>query len=468
MTNYGGISMRKIFLILIGVLTMSSVALADVRNEQDGFVKVAEKVMPAVVNISTEKIITRKYADPFESFFNDPFFGGNSNQRRRGRDIKQKATSLGSGFVISEDGYIITNYHVIADAEKIEIKFADKVTYKAKIVGTDPETDIALLKIDGKNEKFEKVELGDSDKIKIGQWAIALGNPYGLNNSMTVGIVSAKGRSGMGIETYENFIQTDASINPGNSGGALVDIDGKVIGVNTAILSQTGGNVGIGFAIPINMVKNIIKNLKDEGKVTRGFLGVVLQQVDKKMADKFGMKKPKGALISDIVKDAPAEKAGIKRGDIILYFDGKELEDVNDAINKISNSEIGKDIKIKLLRDKKEIELIVKLVNKKDGDTKTEENRIILGMRLKALDDTLRSKMKYSKDKTGIIVMEVVNDSEAEQAGIEAGDLIKEIDKKEIKSIKEFIDIYELTKSGEEILLYVEGKKSRYIVIAKP
>lgn len=460
--------MKKIVLVLVGMFIVSMLSFADVRGDQEGFISVAENVMPSVVNISTEKTITKRYTDPFESFFNDPFFGGNMNQQRRGRDIKQKATSLGSGFVISEDGYIITNYHVIADADKIEIKFADKTTYKAKVVGSDPDTDIALLKIDGKNEKFKKAELGDSDNIKIGQWAIALGNPYGLNNTMTVGIVSAKGRSGMGLETYENFIQTDASINPGNSGGALVDIDGKVIGVNTAILSQTGGNVGIGFAIPINMVKNIVKNLKDEGSVTRGFLGVMLQQVDKTMANKFGMKKPKGALISDIVKDSPAEKAGIKRGDIILSFDGKEIEDVNDAINKVSNSEVGKDIKIKILRDKKEIELTVKLVNKKEGKDKTGENTIILGMKLKELDDVMREKMKLSKDKTGLVVMEVVNDSEAERAGIKAGELIKEADKKELKSIKELKEIYDSAKSEEEILLYVEGKNSRYVVITKP
>lgn len=460
--------MKRVFLVFAGAIILAMSVFADARGDQDAFIKVAEKVMPAVVNISTEKTITRKYNDPFEEFFNDQFFGENNNQQRKGRDIKQKATSLGSGFVISADGYIVTNYHVISDADKIEIKFADKSTYRAKVIGTDPETDVALLKIEGKNEKFESVELGDSDKIKIGQWAIALGNPYGLNNSMTVGIVSAKGRSGMGIETYENFIQTDASINPGNSGGALVDIDGKVIGMNTAILSQSGGNIGIGFAIPVNMVKNIIKNLKDEGKVTRGFLGVVLQQVDKTMADKFGMKKPKGALISDVVKDSPADKAGIKRGDILLYVDGKELEDIADTINKISNTEIGKEIKIKLLRDKKEVEILVKLVNRKDTGTAVGENTVILGMKLKELDEGLRDKMKYPSDKTGLVVMEVVNDSNAEQSGIVAGDLIKEIDKKELKSVKELKEIYDNIKSGEEILLYVEGKNSRYVIITKP
>ena len=266
--------MKKTAVVVLGFLLTVISVFGSAREEQDSFIKVAEEVMPAVVNISTEKTITRKYVDPFEELFNDPFFGNNQSQNRRGIDIKQNASSLGSGFVISADGYVVTNYHVISDADKIEVKFADKETYSAKIVGSDPETDVALLKIEGNKSDFKSIELGDSDNIKIGQWAIAFGNPYGLNNSMTVGIVSAKGRSGMGIETYENFIQTDASINPGNSGGALVDIDGKVIGVNTAILSQSGGNVGIGFAIPVNMVKNIVKNLKDNGKVKRGYLGV--------------------------------------------------------------------------------------------------------------------------------------------------------------------------------------------------
>ena len=374
---------------------------------------------------------------------------------------------MGSGFVISADGYVVTNYHVISDADKIEVKFADKETYSAKIVGSDPETDVALLKIEGNKSDFKSIELGDSDNIKIGQWAIAFGNPYGLNNSMTVGIVSAKGRSGMGIETYENFIQTDASINPGNSGGALVDIDGKVIGVNTAILSQSGGNVGIGFAIPVNMVKNIVKNLKDNGKVKRGYLGVTLQPIDKAMAEKFGMKKSKGALISDVMKDSPAEKSGLKRGDIILTVDGKEINDVNDTITQISNTLPEKDVKIVVFRDKKEINVSVKLGNRSEDIGKNLEEISIFGMKLKKRDELSKDKTKDSKESVGAVVTEIENGSDAALAGINVGDIITEVDKQEIKKLKEIKDIYDKAKGGEDILFYIEGKNSRYVVIEK-
>lgn len=459
--------MKKTAVVVLGFLLTVISVFGSAREEQDSFIKVAEEVMPAVVNISTEKTITRKYVDPFEELFNDPFFGNNQSQNRRGRDIKQKASSLGSGFVISADGYVVTNYHVISDADKIEVKFADKETYSAKIVGSDPETDVALLKIEGNKSDFKSIELGDSDNIKIGQWAIAFGNPYGLNNSMTVGIVSAKGRSGMGIETYENFIQTDASINPGNSGGALVDIDGKVIGVNTAILSQSGGNVGIGFAIPVNMVKNIVKNLKDNGKVKRGYLGVTLQPIDKAMAEKFGMKKSKGALISDVMKDSPAEKSGLKRGDIILTVDGKEINDVNDTITQISNTLPEKDVKIVVFRDKKEINVSVKLGNRSEDIGKNLEEISIFGMKLKKRDELSKDKTKDSKESVGAVVTEIENASDAALAGINVGDIITEVDKQEIKKLKEIKDIYDKAKGGEDILFYIEGKNSRYVVIEK-
>ncbi|OQY08164.1 MAG: hypothetical protein B6I28_05045, partial [Fusobacteriia bacterium 4572_132] len=261
---------KTYFFILMTILSITS--FGTVKETQDAFVKVAERVKPAIVNISTTKTIKQRYYDPFDSFF---------GQRSQPRIYERKATALGSGFVVSKEGYILTNNHVIEGADEIEVKFSDGSEYEAEIVGSDKDTDVGVLKIKSKKKNFKFLELGNSEEVKVGYWAIAFGNPYGLASTMTVGIVSAKGRSGMGIENYENFIQTDASINPGNSGGPLVDLDGKVIGINTAILSKSGGNIGIGFAIPIDMVKIIKDSLIKTGKVNRAWLGVSVQPLSK-------------------------------------------------------------------------------------------------------------------------------------------------------------------------------------------
>ena len=457
--------MKKIFLLFF---ILTSLVFADVKSDQEQFIKVADKVMDSVVNISTEKTIKSKYTDPFQDMFNDPFFGRYFGQQGTEKEYTQKATSLGSGFVITQDGYIMTNYHVVSEADKIDVKFSDKEVYKAKLIGADPETDIAILKIDGGNNKFQPVDFGDSDNLKIGQWAIAIGNPFGLNNTMTVGIVSAKGRSGMGIETYEDFIQTDASINPGNSGGPLVDIDGKVIGVNTAILSQSGGNMGIGFAIPVNMAKSIKNMLIKDGKVTRGYLGIMMQPVDKNIAQKFNLKRSSGVLITNVVPGSPAESAGLKRGDIIIDADGKKISEMGELINSISNSMPGKEMTFTVVRDGKETKIKAKLAKKEENSV--DNNAVegsILGMKIRNIDDTVKQKFNLPKDKKGVIVLEVAYGSSAYLAGIRAGDVVVAVEKNEVSSVGEVNKILSQIPSGQDILLFVEGKNLRYVILTK-
>lgn len=459
--------MKKVLGFVLAFTILSISSFANVFEDQKAFTEVSKKVMPAVVNISTEKIIKQRYYDPFENLFNDQFFGRN-NQRSQPREIKRKQTALGSGFIISNDGYIITNNHVIDGADKIKVTLNDKSTYSAKLIGTDKDTDVAILKINSK-KKLKYLNLGDSKALKVGQWAIAIGNPFGLNNTMTVGIISAKGRSGMGIENYEDFIQTDASINPGNSGGPLVDINGNVIGINTAILSKSGGNMGIGFAIPINMVKPIKNSLIKNGKVERGWLGVSIQPLNDKMAEKFGLKTTKGALIGEVLKGSPAKKAGLKRGDIVLQINGNAIKDYNDLRNKIGATPPGTKVRLTLLRNRKNINITVKLGKKSNyGNRLASEEQELMGMKIKNIDKNIIKQFNLSKNTKGVMVLEVSYDSQAYNYGVRPGDIIVEVNNSEISNVNQIMKKYNKTKKSDGILFYIEGKNaSRYIMLEK-
>jgi serine protease Do len=461
--------MKKMILLFSTFLLLALQSIANPAETQNSFIQVAEKVMPAVVNINTEKTIQQRYVDPFEELFNDPFFGRSFRRKQTPKDYKRKTTSLGSGFVISEDGYIITNNHVIDGADKIEVAFNNKEKYEAKIIGTDPDSDVAVLKIKSDKKTFPYLSLGNSDSIKVGQWAIAIGNPFGLNNTMTAGIISAKGRSGMGIENYEDFIQTDASINPGNSGGPLVDINGDVIGINTAILSKSGGNVGIGFAIPINMAKTITNSIIENGEFERGWLGVQIQDLDHKMAGQFGLDKAKGVLITQIFKDSPASKAGIQIGDVILEVDYQKVSDVFKFKNLIGNKEPNSNIRIKLIRNKKEQILSVKLGKRSESSTiEKNEDINILGMHLKNLDNTLKEKFGYEDIKNGVVILEVDYNSEAYSYGIRPGSVILQVNHKKVNNAKTILDIYNKTKDKEDILFFIASKNSnKYVILNK-
>ena len=307
----------------------------DILATQQAFTNLVKVVTPSVVNIST--VSKKKLVQPFIEI--SPFFG-DLFEEMPSRPRYRKESSLGSGFIINKDGYIITNDHVVRDAESIQVKLSNETIYDAKIVGSDPKSDIAVIKINAK-EPLPVAVLGDSDKLQVGQWAIAIGNPFGLDRTVTVGVVSATGRSNMGIETYENFIQTDASINPGNSGGPLLNVNGEVIGINTAIVAA---GQGIGFAIPVNMAKQIVEQLIKKGSVTRAWLGVAIQPVTEDIAASFGLKKARGALISDVMAGSPAEKAGLKQGDILVTFDGKEIKDARQLQLAVAEAPIGKQV----------------------------------------------------------------------------------------------------------------------------
>jgi serine protease Do len=329
------------------------------------FAALAEQLRPAVVNISTAKTVQPRAPvfrgpqhpgrDLFEEFF-ERFFQGMPQPGPR------TERSLGTGFIISDDGYILTNDHVVDGADEIKVKLADGRTFSATVKGLDPKLDLALVKIEaGKN--LPAVKLGDSDQLRIGEWVMAIGNPFGLEQTVTVGIVSAKGRV-IGAGPYDDFIQTDASINPGNSGGPLFNVSGEVVGINTAIVS---GGQGIGFAIPVNMAKQIVPQLRDDGKVTRGWLGVVVQPLSEELAQSFGLERPRGALVSEVVKDSPAERAGFKRGDVILRFDGREIDERNDLPRIVAATRVGKSVPVVVFRDGKEREFTVE-IGKLAGD----------------------------------------------------------------------------------------------------
>jgi Do/DeqQ family serine protease len=329
----------------------------DILATQRAFSNVSKKVTPSVVNIST---VSRKKSVPFfemNPFFED-FFGGPQTRRDK---------SLGSGFLISKDGYIVTNDHVVRDAESIQVKLSNDKVYDARVVGGDQKTDIAVIKI--KADDLPAAVLGDSDKLDVGQWAIAIGNPFGLDRTMTVGVISATGRSNVGIETYENFIQTDASINPGNSGGPLLNVYGEVIGINTAIVAA---GQGIGFAIPINMAKPVFTQLIEKGSVSRGYMGVTIQPVTEELAQSFGLKQARGALVNGVVKGGPAEKAGILQGDVITSLNGTEVKDPSHLQRLVAETGIGKNARVAIFREGKTVELNMTLVS---ADTAPKQRR---------------------------------------------------------------------------------------------
>jgi len=439
---------------------------------QNAFVHVAKVVKPSVVQITTEKTITYRYWDPFgdlEDFFNSPFdqfFG--KPKRKQPKTFKKKQEGLGSGFIVDPKGYILTNNHVIEGVDRILVKlFGDEHKYPAKVIGTDPKTDLALIKINVKR-LLPAVILGDSDKIQVGEWAIAIGNPMGLDETVTVGVISAKGRSGFGITQYEDFIQTDAAINPGNSGGPLVNIKGEVIGINTFILAPYAAQ-NIGFAIPINLAKTVFKQLKEKGKVVRGYLGVWLQPLTEDLAKSFGLKDTKGAVVSQVIKDSPAEKAGFKEGDVIVEFDGKKVEDVRDLQMKVADTPVEKKVEIKVWRDGKFITLRVKVgeMPEESKIAKEEEAGFWMGMKVEGITDEMIDKYGL-ENKEGVIVVEVEPDSPAYEANIIPGSVIKKIDRYSIRNYSDFLKAKERVSSKKYISIYVAvNGQGRFVVLKK-
>jgi serine protease Do len=440
----------------------------SVADTSRGFSDIVRVVSPAVVNISSIKTLKRQ-PTPFDEFFDFlyPFPDGRSK--------KWKEQSLGSGVIASPDGYIITNYHVVEQSDDIKVILFDKRSFRAKLMGSDPKTDLAVIRISAKD--LPVVPWGDSDKLQVGEFVLAIGNPFALSHTVTMGIVSAVGRVDVGIADYENFIQTDAAINPGNSGGPLVNIKGELIGINTAIFSKTGGYQGIGFAVPSNMVRLVMDQLLKKGKVVRGWIGVTIQELTPELAQKFGLKLSEGALVSDVAQGGPAQGAGIMRGDIILEFDGKKVDDVGVLRNMVAQSRIGDQVGIKLLRRANMLATVVNIVElPADGadmtigviSSKQESNENALsGMAATDITRAIMKQLGLENDEEGVVVVKIEPDSPAEEAGLKKGDIVQEVDRQKIANLNEFNKAAAKVSPSDTVLLFVNrGGKKFYVALS--
>ncbi len=447
----------------------SAVAPGDMTRAPMSFADLAERLKPAVVNISTTKTIRQQGGNVFRSPFGggdpfDRFFGGDDFFEKFFGDVPQrefKQKSLGSGFIISHDGYIFTNNHVVEKADKILVKLSDGKEYEAKVIGKDIKTDIALIKIKP-DKSVPVVELGNSDKLRVGDWVIAIGNPFGLEQTVTAGIVSATGRV-IGAGPYDNFIQTDASINPGNSGGPLFGLDGMVIGINTAIIAQ---GQGIGFAIPINMANRMLPDLKIKGKVTRGWLGVSIQDINEDIAKSLKHKERNGALVAEVIEGEPADQAGMKAGDIITEVNGKKIRDSHELLMLVADLRVGEKVEIKALRDgqEKTFQIVVAERTEKAEVAGASGN---YGMTVQEITPEIARQLGMSK-KTGVIVVEVKEGSPADEAGIRSQDVILQVNKIKINSIKDFQKEIGKASNKEGFLLLIKRGRAQTFVPIRP
>jgi serine protease Do len=379
-----------------------------------------------------------------------------------------RAKSLGSGFVIDAAGFILTNNHVVENADEILVRLYTGKEFKAKVVGRDPKTDIALIEITGA-DGLTPVTLGDSNKLKVGQWVVAIGNPFGLENTVTAGIVSALARH-INQGPYDNFIQTDASINPGNSGGPLIDTRGEVVGINTAIFSRSGGNIGIGFAIPIDLAKEIVPQLKDKGHVTRGWLGVMIQKVTPDIAESLGLEESKGALVADVVKDGPAEAAGLKQGDVIIEFDGKPVNDSAELPLLVARTSVGKSVKVKVIRDKKAETFTITIAELKEEEaaearTSTAED---LGLAVQTLTRDLAENLGLDANLKGVVVTQVEPGGPAAEAGLRRGDVVLEVNRQAVKDVEAYRKALKAAGKGKSILFLVRRGDNTIFLALKP
>jgi serine protease Do len=433
------------------------------------FVSLAKQLSPAVVNISTTQASGGAVhgrpspfgeEDPFgefwKRFFGDPFPRGPSRQK-----------SLGSGFVVDGGGLILTNNHVVENAEKIVVRLSDEREFEAEVVGTDAKTDIAVIRIKTKGD-LPTVTLGDSDRLEVGEWVLAIGSPFGLEHTVTSGIVSAKGRN-IGAGPYDNFIQTDASINPGNSGGPLINMRGEVVGINTAIFSRGGGNIGIGFTIPINLVKELLPQLTEKGKVTRGWLGVVIQRVTPDIAESLGLEKASGALVANVAKGGPAEEGGVEVGDVIIEFDGLKVRESNDLPAIVARTPVGKRVGVKVLRDGKE-----EVVRVKIGELKEEEvlasvpGKGSLGLTVQKVTPQIAESLGLERPE-GVVVTSVEQGSPGDEAGIRRRDVILEIDRKPIRGLKDYRKAVSRIEKGRGVLFLVRrGETTLFLALKNP
>ena len=474
---YGFIGKSSNLLVIYSFFLFFTVSIAHSSSVPESFADLAEKLSPSVVNISTTTVIEQKSRDmpsfppgsPFEDFF---------KQFEKPGGKKRKAQSLGSGFIIDKSGYVITNNHVIDNAEKIMVILYDDTSFEATVVGKDPKTDVALLKINPKNTKLTAVKFGDSNKLRVGDWVMAIGNPFGFGGTVTAGIVSARGRNLSG--SYDDYIQTDASINRGNSGGPLFDMNGNVVGINTAIFSQSGGSVGIGFAVSSNLAKQVTDQLKQYGRTKRGWLGVLIQEISKEIADSLGMKSVKGALVSSATEGGPAQKAGVKTGDVILKFNGIDIDTMKELPKVVAGTPVGKSVPLVILRNGKtitlnvvlgELELAEKenLITKSSGNKKSKSKTFEkLGFVAEELSKSNIEKFKLKKIKAGILISSVKEGSVAQEAGLLPGMVIVRVGQIEVNSIDVIEDAIKnaIKQKRKAILLLVKVESgTRFVAL---
>ena len=444
-----------------GMISKEAIEMLSKTNQ--AITEVAATVKPSVVNIASTK--TLKHSGAMSPFFQDPFFkrffGDNFGFSEKPREYKQ--SGLGSGVIVRKDGFILTNNHVIRGADEIKVTLHDKREFKGQVIGTDQKTDLAVIKVEA--EELPEIRLGDSDELKVGETVLAIGNPFGLNATVTSGIVSAKGRANVGIADYEDFIQTDAPINPGNSGGALVNIRGELIGINTAIFSTTGGYQGIGFAIPSNMAKVVMENLIEKGKVVRGWLGVTIQTLTPELAEQFNLKDAKGVLVGDVSEGGPAEESGIQRGDVIVEYDGEKVEDVTTLRNMVANTPPDGKVAIKLIRDGKTESVHVR-ISEMDSDigslSESFDNQL-KGVTVQDITPQLKNTLRIPERITGVVVSDVQDDSSASDV-LKRGDVIMEINKKPIRNLEDYQESVSAIEPDEDILMLVFRERSPFYV----
>jgi serine protease Do len=433
------------------------------------FAALTERLAQTVVNISTTSQPEQQPTSPFGQGnpheFWEPFerwFGGPLPRR------PFRERSLGSGFIINRDGFILTNNHVVENADEIVVRLSDEKEYKAKIIGRDPKTDIAVIKIES-DSTLTPVAMGDSDALRVGEWVMAIGNPFGLEHTVTAGIVSAKGRF-IGQTSYDQFIQTDVAINPGNSGGPLINLEGEVVGINTAIFSRTGGSIGIGFAIPINLAKELLPELEEKGRVTRGWLGVLIQKVTPEIAETLGLEEARGALVADVMKDGPAAEAGIEVGDVIIEFDGHSVKDSNELPLMVARTKVGTSVALKLIRNGKLNDLSVRIGElKEEGEeVATTESGSDYGLTVQPLTPEIADSLGLGDDVEGVVISSVEPGSSAEDAGLRRGDVIIEVNRQPVKDMRSYRSAIKGVAEGKSILLLVRRGENTIFLALKP
>ncbi|MFU8856941.1 MAG: DegQ family serine endoprotease [Deferrisomatales bacterium] len=460
---------RKIFPFLTVLAALAAGASAAwAAPAPESFAPLAERLTPSVVNISTTSTVRPsapfrappRGRDPFREFFGEEFF-----RRFFGEDAPRefRSQSLGSGFILDREGYVITNNHVVRNADQIVVKLSDEVEFEAKVVGTDPKTDLALIQFDPKGVTLQPVEMGDSDALRVGEWVMAIGNPFGYGHTVTAGIVSAKGRV-IGAGAYDDFIQTDAAINPGNSGGPLFDAGGRVVGINTAIVA---GGTGIGFAIPVNLAKQVVTQLKDQGKVTRGWLGVMIQQVTPELARQFGLEETRGALVGGVTSGGPAEKAGLLRGDVILEFDGVAVGRMSELPRLVAQRAPGSKVEVLVLRKGERKALTVTLGELKDETVAAAEpaSEQELGLTVQEISPELRAHLELDTDQ-GLVISGVDPSGPAAGAGLRRGDVILEVNQQEVADLDSYRRALGAAEGKDSVLFLIRrGQGSLYVVV---